>query len=52
MVRNLSHTSFPVTATWAVAAGPRPGASASVAETGLTVAKHANPNALALRHAP
>ena len=52
MIRNLSHTSFPITATWVVAAGPRPGADASMAATGLTVAKDANPNALALRHAP
>jgi hypothetical protein len=49
MIRTLSHTSFSITA---VAADVRPCASAGMTETGLTVAKDPNPNALALRHAP
>ncbi len=49
MIRILSHTSFSIT-TAAADVGPR--ASARMTETGLTVAKDANPHALALRHAP
>lgn len=49
MIRILSHTSFPIPV---AATDVRPRACAWMADTGLTVGKDANPDALVLRHAP
>jgi len=49
MTSILFHTTFPSSV---IAAGLRPRRHASMAGTGLTVAKVFNPIALALRHVP